>query len=45
MPGTGFGQREGSFHLRTTILPPEDQMPTLVERFQTFHKKFMDKYR
>ena len=45
VPGTGFGQKEGSFHLRTTILPPEDQMPTLVQRFQGFHQKFMDKYR
>lgn len=45
VPGSGFGQKEGTFHLRTTILPPEEQMPTLVERFQSFHSKFMDKYR
>ena len=45
VPGSGFGQKKGSFHLRTTILPPEDQMPTLVGRFQKFHAKFMDKYR
>lgn len=38
-------QEAGSFHLRTTILPPEDQMPTLVQRFQKFHAKFMDQYR
>ena len=45
VPGAGFGQREGTFHLRTTILPPEDQMPKLTQRFQAFHKKFMETYR
>lgn len=26
VPGSGFGQVDGTFHFRTTILPPEDQM-------------------
>lgn len=26
VPGTGFGQEEGTFHLRTTILPPEEKI-------------------
>ncbi len=26
VPGSGFGQEEGTFHLRTTILPPEDKI-------------------
>lgn len=45
VPGTGFGQAPGTFHLRTTILPPEDMMHTVIQRFKTFHSKFMDKYR
>lgn len=45
VPGSGFGQQQGTFHLRTTILPPEEQMPKLVDRFQKFHAKFMDQYR
>ena len=45
VPGTGFGQAPGTFHLRTTILPPEDMMQTVIQRFQAFHSKLMDKYR
>ena len=26
VPGSGFGQEEGTFHLRTTILPREEQV-------------------
>ena len=25
-PGSGFGQKDGTFHFRTTILPPEDKI-------------------
>jgi aspartate/methionine/tyrosine aminotransferase len=25
-PGSGFGQKEGSFHFRTTILAPEEKL-------------------
>ena len=45
VPGSGFGQKEGTFHLRTTILPSEEKMKDVVQRLQTFHKKFMDEYR
>ncbi|PSC75327.1 alanine aminotransferase [Micractinium conductrix] len=41
VPGSGFGQEEGTFHLRTTILPPESKIPQFVSLFQNFHKKFM----
>ncbi|KAL4420157.1 hypothetical protein ABPG77_008293 [Micractinium sp. CCAP 211/92] len=44
VPGSGFGQEEGTFHLRTTILPPEDKIQDFVKLFQDFHKKFMAKY-
>ena len=44
VPGSGFGQAKGSFHLRTTILPPMEQMQVMVQRFQGFHKKFMAQY-
>ena len=39
VPGSGFGQAQGSFHLRTTILPPIEQMHKMVNLFQDFHKK------
>jgi aspartate/methionine/tyrosine aminotransferase len=38
--GTGFGQAEGTWHLRTTILPPLDQIETVVRRLAQFHERF-----
>lgn len=34
VPGSGFGQEEGTFHLRTTILPREAKMGEFVDKFQ-----------
>jgi len=45
VPGSGFGQREGTFHFRTTILPPEDDIDAVVARMGAFHSAFMDEYR
>jgi len=45
VPGSGFGQEEGTFHIRTTILPQEDDLATMVATFKKFHASFMDKYR
>ncbi|KAL6777673.1 AAT1 [Auxenochlorella protothecoides x Auxenochlorella symbiontica] len=45
VPGSGFGQVEGTFHLRTTILPQEDVMHEFVDKLRTFHKSFMAKYK
>lgn len=44
VPGSGFGQEKGTYHLRTTILPPEEQIPTIVEKFREFNEDFMKKY-
>ena len=44
VPGSGFGQEEGTFHLRTTILPREEKMAEFVEKFKRFHEGFMAKY-
>ena len=45
VPGSGFGQHEGTFHLRTTILPSDDRIRKMVADFGAFHKKFMDEFR
>lgn len=45
VPGSGFGQEPGTFHLRTTILPPVEQMKEVVQLLRDFHSKFMDEYR
>eukprot|EP00798_Chlamydomonas_sp_ICE-L_P015020 gene15020-21092_t len=45
VPGSGFGQEPGTFHLRTTILPREDVMQQFNDKFKTFHKAFMNEFR
>lgn len=45
VPGTGFGQVPGTFHLRTTILPQEDVISHFVDKLRAFHEEFMAKYR
>lgn len=42
VPGSGFGQRDGTHHFRTTFLAPGTEW---VGRIIQFHKEFMDKYR
>jgi len=42
VPGSGFGQRDGTLHFRTTFLAPGTEW---VGRIIEFHKKFMDEYR
>jgi len=44
-PGSGFGQKDGTWHFRTTILPPEDKMDYFCQAISDFHLAFMDKYR
>jgi glutamate--glyoxylate aminotransferase len=44
VPGSGFKQKEGTFHLRTTILPHEDVFDDIVARFRSFHEGFMRRY-
>ncbi|GMM28561.1 alanine transaminase [Martiniozyma asiatica (nom. inval.)] len=41
VPGSGFGQVEGTFHLRTTFLAPGTKW---IEDWKAFHKKFMEEY-
>lgn len=45
VPGSGFQQVPGTWHIRCTILPQEDKIPAIVDRLTTFHKKFMDEFR
>merc|ERR1712182_62799 len=43
--GTGFKQVEGTLHFRTTFLPSEKDIDSVVARVTQFHKTFMEKYR
>ncbi|KAK3381405.1 pyridoxal phosphate-dependent transferase [Podospora didyma] len=42
VPGSGFGQKDGSLHFRTTFLAPGTEW---VGSIIKFHQEFMDKYR
>lgn len=42
VPGSGFGQVNGTYHLRTTFLAPGSKW---INDWATFHKRFFDKYR
>lgn len=42
VPGSGFGQREGTYHFRTTFLAPGTEW---VERIRVFHEGFMEEFR
>ncbi|ESO98440.1 hypothetical protein LOTGIDRAFT_114341 [Lottia gigantea] len=44
VPGSGFGQVEGTYHFRTTILPPVQKLGEMLARFRDFHLQFMEKY-
>mmetsp|Transcript_16073 Transcript_16073/g.22146 ORF Transcript_16073/g.22146 Transcript_16073/m.22146 type:complete len:485 (-) Transcript_16073:486-1940(-) len=44
VPGSGFGQKEGTFHFRTTILPPESEFDSILGDFLTFHNAFMEEF-
>jgi alanine transaminase len=44
VPGSGFGQKKGSYHIRLTILPSKYEMISLLEKMRIFHKNFMDIY-
>ncbi|KAL7830900.1 hypothetical protein SRHO_G00304020 [Serrasalmus rhombeus] len=44
VPGSGFGQREGTYHFRMTILPSPEKLKVLLEKVRDFHIKFLKEY-
>uniref|UniRef100_A0A8W7NYL3 alanine transaminase n=1 Tax=Anopheles coluzzii TaxID=1518534 RepID=A0A8W7NYL3_ANOCL len=45
VPGSGFGQRPGTYHFRTTILPQPEKLKEMLGLFKSFHEKFLQKYK
>ncbi|CAM0138256.1 alanine transaminase, variant 2 [Umbelopsis sp. WA50703] len=45
VPGSGFGQKEGTWHFRSTFLPPEHLFDSFCEKLTKFHSDFMNQYR
>ncbi len=43
VPGSGFGQLPGTFHFRTTFLPPRDEIVEFVEQLKSFHLRYTKK--
>lgn len=44
VPGSGFGQKDGTHHIRLTFLPPEDRLKEALVAFKKHHESFMAKY-
>ncbi|KOC67910.1 Alanine aminotransferase 2 [Habropoda laboriosa] len=45
IPGSGFGQRPGTYHFRTTILPQKEKIKIMLESLRQFHLKFLAEYK
>ena len=43
VPGSGFGQKKGTYHFRTTFLAPE--IDDYCARIEDFHVRFMNKFK
>eukprot|EP00924_Labyrinthula_sp_SR-Ha-C_P003728 maker-scaffold_3-snap-gene-3.0-mRNA-1 protein AED:0.05 eAED:0.07 QI:0/0/0.33/1/0/0/3/1486/505 len=41
VPGSGFGQEEGTYHIRMTFLPPEEKLIKAMKAFEEHHLEFM----
>jgi alanine transaminase len=44
VPGSGFGQADGTFHFRTTFLPPDDALRVVLPKLADFHNGLMAEY-
>lgn len=45
VPGSGFGQKPGTYHFRTTILPQTEKLKEMLELFKSFHEKFLAEFK
>ncbi|PVU90442.1 hypothetical protein BB559_004629 [Furculomyces boomerangus] len=45
VPGSGFGQVPGTYHFRSTFLPPERDFDNFIATFDKFHSSFMSEFR
>lgn len=45
VPGSGFGQKPGTYHFRTTILPQIEKLKMMLEKYKQFHLEFLEEYK
>jgi len=44
VPGNGFGQKEGTYHIRLTFLPDEEELTRALDRFEAHHHAFVAEF-
>jgi alanine transaminase len=45
VPGSGFGQKEGTYHLRlTNLICPKEELMRMLDKIEVFNEKFFAKY-
>jgi len=44
VPGSGFGQKPGTYHFRTTILPQPELLKVMLDKLKNFQLDFMKEY-
>ncbi|XP_072432598.1 alanine aminotransferase 2-like isoform X1 [Chiloscyllium punctatum] len=44
VPGSGFGQKEGTHHFRMTILPKTEKLKVLLSKLKKFYQEFTQQY-
>ena len=44
VPGSGFGQKDGTHHFRITILPGEETFREVIQGVVDFNKRFLERY-
>ena len=45
VPGSGFNQEKGTWHFRSTFLPPEQEMESFISKIKDFHASFMSRFK
>ena len=44
IPGSGFGQKDETYHYRIAILPSEEEILCVAEKLKSFHVSFLKKF-
>ena len=44
VPGSGFKQVQGTYHFRTTFLPPDSMLDEVLPKLKTFQQYFIAQY-
>jgi len=45
VPGSGFGQKPGTYHFRTNILMKKETITDMFQKFSKYHTEFLEEYK